>query len=103
VVIYAYNHHVRLLSPEPAVIDKPQLTRVKEPTLLWNQVPKDCPGTLASSKNRGKNSNSPVTFAGPRHPLIRVMLRLLGSRLINSQTGVTYHLEYGLVRRLCLR
>src|SRR6267142_870168 len=38
VVIYAYNHHVRLLSPEPAVIDKPQLTRVKEPTLLCNQV-----------------------------------------------------------------
>ena len=28
VVIYAYNHHVRLLSPEPLVIDKPQSTRV---------------------------------------------------------------------------
>jgi hypothetical protein len=38
VVIYAYNHHVRLLSPEPAVIDKPQSTRVEEPTLLCNQV-----------------------------------------------------------------
>jgi hypothetical protein len=23
-VIYAYNHHVRLLSPEPEVFDKPQ-------------------------------------------------------------------------------
>jgi putative transposase len=34
VVIYAYNHHVRLLSPEPEVVDKPQSTRVKEPTLL---------------------------------------------------------------------
>jgi hypothetical protein len=38
VVIYAYNHHVRLLSPEPAVVDKPQFTRVKEPTLLCNHV-----------------------------------------------------------------
>src|SRR5713226_9680885 len=38
VVIYAYNHHVRLLSPEPAVVDKPQSTRVKEPTLLCNHV-----------------------------------------------------------------
>jgi hypothetical protein len=28
-VIYAYNHHVRLLSPEPLVIDKPQSTRVE--------------------------------------------------------------------------
>jgi len=37
VVIYAYNHHVRLLSPEPMVVDKPQLTRAKEPTLLCNQ------------------------------------------------------------------
>jgi hypothetical protein len=27
-VIYAYNHHVRLLSPEPLVIDKPESTRV---------------------------------------------------------------------------
>src|SRR5438132_12918744 len=38
VVIYAYNHHVRLLSPEPAVVDKPQSTRVEEPTLLCNQL-----------------------------------------------------------------
>jgi hypothetical protein len=33
-----YNHHVRLLSPEPAVVDKPQSTRVEEPTLSCNQV-----------------------------------------------------------------
>jgi hypothetical protein len=38
VVIYAYNHHVRLLSPEPMVVDKPKSTRVEEPTLLCNQV-----------------------------------------------------------------
>jgi len=38
VVIYAYNHHVRLLSPEPMVVKQPQFTRVKEPTLLCNQV-----------------------------------------------------------------
>jgi hypothetical protein len=39
VVIYAYKYHVRLLSPEPAVVDKPQSTRVEEePTLLCNQV-----------------------------------------------------------------
>jgi len=38
VVIYAYNHHVRLLSLEPMVVDKPQSTRVEEPTLLCNQV-----------------------------------------------------------------
>jgi hypothetical protein len=35
VVIYAYNHHVRLLSPEPMVVMQPQFTRVEEPTLLW--------------------------------------------------------------------
>ena len=38
VVIYAYNHHVRLLSPEPAVVHKPQSTRVEEPTLLCNHA-----------------------------------------------------------------
>jgi len=38
VVIYAYQHHVRLLSPEPEVVKQPQSTRVKEPTLLCNQV-----------------------------------------------------------------
>jgi hypothetical protein len=38
VVIYAYNHHVRLLSPEPMVVDKPKSTRSEEPTLLCNQV-----------------------------------------------------------------
>src|ERR1700688_5022468 len=36
--IYPYNHHVRLLSPEPLVVDKPQSTRVEEPTLLCNHV-----------------------------------------------------------------
>jgi hypothetical protein len=38
VVIYAYNHHVRLLSPEPAVVESPQSTRVEEPTLLCNHM-----------------------------------------------------------------
>ena len=38
VVIYAYNHHVRLLSPEPVVVKQPKFTRVEEPTLLCNQV-----------------------------------------------------------------
>src|SRR6202040_2011857 len=33
VVIYAYNHHVRLLSPEPMVVEQPKFTRVEEPTL----------------------------------------------------------------------
>src|ERR1700733_13587549 len=28
VITYAYNHYVRLLSPEPMVLDKPQSTRV---------------------------------------------------------------------------
>jgi hypothetical protein len=36
VIIYAYNHHVRLLSPEPMVVKQPQFTRVEEPTLLCN-------------------------------------------------------------------
>src|SRR4030095_10825494 len=39
VVIYAYNHHVRLLSPEPVVVKQPQFTRVEEPTLLCNHLP----------------------------------------------------------------
>jgi len=38
VVIYAYQQHVRLLSPEPVVVKPPQSTRVKEPTLLCNQM-----------------------------------------------------------------
>ena len=38
VVIYAYQHHVRLLSPEPVVVKQPKFTRVEEPTLLCNQV-----------------------------------------------------------------
>src|ERR1700746_516025 len=38
VVIYAYQHHVRLLSPEPVVIEQPKSTRVEEPTLLWNHL-----------------------------------------------------------------
>jgi hypothetical protein len=38
VIIYAYNHHVRLLSPGPMVVKQPKFTRVEEPTLLCNQV-----------------------------------------------------------------
>ena len=45
-----------LLSPEPAVVDKPQSTRVKEPTLLCNQV--------AASAGQ------------PRHLLVRSTVRL---------------------------
>jgi hypothetical protein len=42
VVIYAYRHHVRLLSPEPVVVTQPQSTRVEEPTLLRHQVDSLC-------------------------------------------------------------
>src|SRR5579862_1317413 len=39
VVIASYNHHVRLLSPEPfGWFAPPKLTRAGEPTLLWNQL-----------------------------------------------------------------
>src|SRR5215469_17711637 len=38
VVIYAYQVHVRLLSPEPVVVMQPQSTRVEEPTLLCNHL-----------------------------------------------------------------
>src|SRR6267143_1788564 len=48
VVIYAYNHHVRLLSPEPAVVKKPQFTRVKQPTSLCNHVP-FCSGVISET------------------------------------------------------
>jgi hypothetical protein len=34
VVIYAYNHHVRLLSPKPLVVNNHSLLGSKEPTLL---------------------------------------------------------------------
>jgi hypothetical protein len=38
VVIASYNHHVRLLSPEPfGWFAPPKFTRGREPTLLWNQ------------------------------------------------------------------
>ena len=54
VVIYAYNHHVRLLSPGPAVVDKPQSTRAGEPTLLCNQVGlvQTCPHDLPGSRQK---------------------------------------------------
>jgi len=29
VIIYAYNHHVRLLPPEPVVVKQPKFTRVE--------------------------------------------------------------------------
>jgi hypothetical protein len=35
-IVYAYNHHVRLLSPEPEVVKQPQCTGVEEPRLLCN-------------------------------------------------------------------
>ena len=39
VVIASYNHHVRLLSPEPfGWFAPPKSTRASEPTLLWNQL-----------------------------------------------------------------
>jgi hypothetical protein len=34
VIIYAYNDHVWLLSPEPVVVKQPKFTRVEEPALL---------------------------------------------------------------------
>jgi hypothetical protein len=34
VVIHAYNHHVRLLSPEPLVVNNQSLLASKEPTSL---------------------------------------------------------------------
>ncbi len=38
-VICSYNDHLRLLSPEPfGWFAPPKLTRVWEPTLLWNQL-----------------------------------------------------------------
>ena len=39
VIIYAYQH-VRLLPPEPLVVKQLEFTRVEEPTLLCNQVPR---------------------------------------------------------------
>jgi hypothetical protein len=38
VVIYAYQVHVRFLSPEPLVVKQPKSTRVEEPTLLCNHL-----------------------------------------------------------------
>ena len=38
VIIYAYNDHVRLLSPEPEVVKQPQFTRSRESALLCNQL-----------------------------------------------------------------
>src|SRR5205814_9355811 len=56
-VIYAYNHHVRLLSPEPAVVEQPQFTRVEEPTLLCNHVARTVQGRgLRASRVRQRNS-----------------------------------------------
>src|ERR1700758_4208681 len=54
VVIYAYNHHVRLLSPEPLVVKQPQFTRVEEPTLLCNHL-----GAGPSSQSVCDNGHSP--------------------------------------------
>jgi hypothetical protein len=37
-VIYALYHHVRLLSPEPMVVDKPQSTRVEADIVMQSSV-----------------------------------------------------------------
>jgi hypothetical protein len=50
-VIYAYNHTARLLSPEPLVVE-PQSTRVEE-TFLCNQVPSMTGSVVGGSKIRG--------------------------------------------------
>jgi hypothetical protein len=39
VIIHAYNDHVRLLSPEPLVVNNHSLLGAKEPTLLCNHSP----------------------------------------------------------------
>jgi hypothetical protein len=52
VVIYAYEHHLRLLSPEPVVVKQPKFTRVEEPTLLWNHLLGQVQFFLQSSKAR---------------------------------------------------
>jgi hypothetical protein len=47
VIIHAYNHHVRLLSPEPLVSTNHSLPGAEEPALLCNQV-----GTESNLSNR---------------------------------------------------
>jgi hypothetical protein len=63
VVIYSYNHHVRLLSPEPEVVDKPQSTRVGEPTLLCNHVDRPNPHRCNSWQISPRVTTSPA-FTG---------------------------------------
>ncbi|MGB7514613.1 MAG: hypothetical protein WBW90_10715, partial [Candidatus Acidiferrum sp.] len=52
VVVYAYQHHVRLLSPEPVVVTQPQSTRVEEPTLLCNQVGSNGAQVMVAARRR---------------------------------------------------
>ena len=61
VVIASYNHHVRLLSPEPVGwFAPPKLTRASEPTLLWNQL-------HSQPKNRPVTGRLGVTIWEPPH------------------------------------
>ena len=39
VIIHAYNHHVRLLSPEPLVVNQPQSTRVQGADIVMKSSP----------------------------------------------------------------
>src|SRR6516162_2458700 len=54
VVIYAYQHHVRLLSPEPMVVMQPQSTRVEGADIVMQSL-------------AGQDSTLPVALALIRH------------------------------------
>src|SRR5271168_1398335 len=74
VIIYAYNQHVWLLSPEPLVVDKPQSTRVEGSQHCYEI--KCSPSTLPVRDDFRDNSNgiryhaldSRREFAAPAEP-----------------------------------
>ncbi|HKW33775.1 MAG TPA: tyrosine-type recombinase/integrase, partial [Candidatus Acidoferrum sp.] len=72
VIIYAYNHHVRLLPPEPLVVNQPKSTRVKESALLCNHVDPTRPtrGWRTAWRNALKQAGFHCRFHDLRHTAI---------------------------------
>ena len=62
VIVHTYNHHVRLLSPEPLVVDNQSLLESKEPTSLGHHM-----GNTSSSQWGGNDALEGVFGCGRKN------------------------------------
>jgi|ERR1700722_596048 len=77
-IIHAYNHHVRLLSPEPLVVNNHSLLGSKEPALLCNHY-----GRVTSTRVLGPTTSAATLL----HPEPIAYLRRLSLFVLASTSG----------------